>query len=137
MSPQVDFYITDKPEKDAKERLACRIAEKGYLNKNKVYIHTSTQAQLTVMDDMLWTFRQGSFIPHSDKPEDELPVTLGCDEESSPNGEVLINLGHTVPTFIGNFDRVIEIITSQGREEGRDRYRFYQKHEYKIENHNV
>jgi len=45
-------------------RLACRIAEKAYLAQQKVVVLLDDGESLRRFDELLWTFGDGSFVPH-------------------------------------------------------------------------
>ena len=61
---QVDFYILGTNSHNSWLRLACRITEKAIKRKLDVYMHSENEADASTLDGMLWTFSQGSFIPH-------------------------------------------------------------------------
>lgn len=60
----ISFYIL--PSESQQERLlfACRLIEKAYHSGCFCYVLTDTDAQSQHLDNLLWTFRAGSFIPH-------------------------------------------------------------------------
>ena len=63
MPPRVDFYVVEEAGDAARLRLACRVAEKAYLAKQKVVCYADA-ALLSRFDELLWTFGDGSFVPH-------------------------------------------------------------------------
>src|SRR5688572_11838026 len=58
---RVDFYVLSADAPDARLRYACRLAERAVEQGCQVYIQTPDVQRL---DDMLWTFSDGSFLPH-------------------------------------------------------------------------
>lgn len=138
----IDFYILASETPQARELMACRLAEKVYRLGRSVHIHTRSAAEAESMDQLLWTFRAGSFVPHSLAADVEqnsvgTPVVIGHDMEPRSNTDVLINLDDSVPLFFSRFNRVSEIITSQGKAAGRERFRFYRDRGYPLKSHNV
>ena len=137
----IDFYIMSDQKPDARQRLACKIAEKAYKKGHKIYIHTESEQQSNSMDKLLWTFRGGSFIPHSitNKDKTGAPVLIGHDSEPECIPDVLINLSHEVPGFFSRFERVAEVITedAEQKKKGRERYKFYRDRGYELRNHNL
>ncbi len=137
----IDFYIMSDQKPDARQRLACKIAEKAYKKGHKIYIHTESEQQSNSMDKLLWTFRGGSFIPHSitNKDNTAAPVLIGHDSEPECIPDVLINLSHEVPGFFSRFERVAEVITedAEQKKKGRERYKFYRDRGYELRNHNL
>jgi DNA polymerase III subunit chi len=129
---RVDFYVLDAAGQAARQHFACRLAEKAYRRDHRVHMHAGSSAAAAELDELLWTFRQGSFVPHevlSVRCEASSPVTIGHDSECAPEADLLINLDEAVPGCTGAFDRVAEIIddSAEGRRLGRERYRQYQQ----------
>jgi DNA polymerase-3 subunit chi len=62
---RVDFYIL--PPGDERQRLvfACRLTEKAYRQGLTVYLRAGDETTASQLDQLLWTFRQGSFVPHA------------------------------------------------------------------------
>ncbi|HVC29766.1 MAG TPA: DNA polymerase III subunit chi, partial [Steroidobacteraceae bacterium] len=62
--PRVDFYVIEAAAPAARLRVACRLAEKAYLAGQRALIWHGERAELEVLDELLWTFAEGSFVPH-------------------------------------------------------------------------
>ncbi len=139
---RVDFYVLAAANPDARLRFACRLTEKAYALKNRTYAHVPTAAQARQLDEMLWTFRAGSFIPHAiaaGAAEAEVPVRIGHANDCEPDGDLLINLADTIPNFFDRFARVAEIVDASdaGRRTGRERFAFYRDNGYTPNTHNI
>ena len=142
---RVDFYVLEQHHHEARQRFACRLAEKAWQQGNKVYIHTDSAEQSQRLDELLWTFRLGSFVPHSldsDSSDEAVAVHIGHgDELQEPqhHDQVLINLAAEVPLFFSRFDRVADLVDQdeQTRQQGRQRFRFYRDRGYPLENHTI
>jgi DNA polymerase-3 subunit chi len=131
-STRVDFYILATDEPASRMRFACRLTEKAYSLKHRVYAHTASPADAKQLDEMLWTFRQGSFVPHSllgDSADARTPVRIGIPEKSQAEGQLLINLSGAAPGFATNYERVAEIVdgSEASRQAGRERFRQYRE----------
>ena len=126
--PQIDFYIIEDTSADAWLRYACKLVEKAYTLGLHIHIHTPNEGMTTRMDDLLWIFRDRSFIPHQRTcAENELcAVTLNHSDLPSKR-EVLVNLSSEVPEFYNEFERVVEVIGNDDKmkQQGRERFRFY------------
>ena len=61
---QVDFYVLDRVDEHARHTLACKLAEKAWRLENSIHIHTMSREDAERLDKLLWTFRDGSFVPH-------------------------------------------------------------------------
>jgi len=120
--------------------MACRIAEKAWRQKHKVHIHTASRVQSQKIDDLLWTFQEGSFIPHELGTEGGELRPISISHESEPEcHDVLINLASEVPFFFSRFERVSEIIDQdpECQDSGRERYRFYRDRGYELDTHKI
>ena len=138
----VDFYVLKSTEPSARLRFACRLTEKAYILSHRIYAHTGTEADAQGLNDLLWTFRSGSFVPHELVEPGRLPaapVTIGYDANNTGEGDLLINLSKQTPSFYAAFRRVAEIVDrSDGcREAGRQRFRFYRGQGCEIKTHQI
>ena len=144
-SPRVDFYVLSGSEAAARFRFTCRLTEKAYVLKQRIYAHTGSAADARQLDELLWTFRAGSFLPHAllvgEKPnqDTEIPILIGHGEQTDFAGEVMINLTDEIPPFFDRFSRVAEILdaTPECRRLGRERFSFYRDNGYKPVSHNI
>jgi len=139
---RVNFYISPNQAADSGLQLACRIAEKAYGKQNKVYIHANNAEQAKQLDDLLWVFRQGSFVPHcqsNDENQQEAAVVIGYDALPEIQPDVLINLANEVPNFFTRFERVAEIVSGDEntRQIARERFKFYRERGYPLETHEL
>ena len=126
----------------AREYAACRLAEKAWLQHHRVFVHTSSKDDARRIDELMWTFKQNSFLPHALFPaghDDTVAVLVGDGAVPVDETDVLINLTEEVPVFYRQFDRVAEFVdaTEQARANGRKRFREYRDHGCAIESHNV
>jgi DNA polymerase-3 subunit chi len=142
---RVDFYIVTTDSDDARLKLACRIAEKAMQNDKSVFIHTEQSHEAERLDEALWTFSAGSFVPHcivrgGDTTDTRVPVIIGAG--AGPGGEpcdIMINLGEDVPEFFSRYDRVVEVVDANERRRraGRKRFRYYRDRGYEMATHNI
>lgn len=140
---RIDFYILDRSGPRARYLFACRLAEKAYRLDHTVHIHANTRDDAVQLDEMLWTFRDGSFVPHNllanSQSGIESPVTIGCDADPAEPRDLLINLCDEIPAFTGSFPRVAELVTSDTacKQHGRRRFAAYREQGHTLETHNV
>lgn len=119
---------------------ACRLARKAYLSGKPLVVLAEPQ-RLAAFDEQLWTFQPLEFVPHcmAKSPlAEDTPVVLTSNLDDAPHHQVLVNLGAPVPAQFARFERLVEIVGSEGDElaAGRERYRFYRDRGYVIETHN-
>lgn len=142
---QVDFYVAGSDSDDARLKLACRLCDQAMQRSEHVFVNAASETEAGVLDGLLWTLIQGSFIPHKvvrKTPETvpAEPVLIGIQQQ--PVGErwdLLINLAPEVPEFFSRYQRVAEVVDGNAsrREQSRERYRFYRDRGYKLNTHQV
>lgn len=148
MAPRVDFYVSSEAGESVRLRLACRVAEKAYLGRQRVLVWSDEDTLLARFDEMLWTFGDGSFVPHdvvtSPGAESAAPVALTTGPLPAGGffdgqGPVLINLGQSVPPFFERFSRVAEFLDARPeiRGAGRDRFKVYRGKSIEPHTHNL
>ena len=138
---RIDFYVLPGDDPHARRMTACRLIEKAYRQGHRLYLKTESEAETQVLDDLLWTFRQGSFVPHelAESADPEAPVIIGSGVPPADMRDVLINLGSDMVVGFENFDRVAELVDQQEyiRRAGRQRYKLYQSQGYEIQTHQI
>ena len=161
--PRIDFYVLAGQAANGRIQLACRLAEKAYLAGHRVYLHTASATQASQLNELLWTFKQGSFVPHSLYPAaagDISPVLIGHGDAAGaanallivpppatdartaadPNpGRVLINLTETIPPFFEQFERIVEVVDQQPEilRASRTKFRDFRDRGYAPESHKL
>ena len=134
MSQQVDFYLLGNVDQTGKLKYACRIAQKAFKQGLKVFVQTENSEQCQHLDTMLWTFSQGSFVPHAVVNEDpenweNFPVQLGSIAPAGEPAHLLISLTADPPNPHTPFNRIVDLITDDPAEKqaGRNRFRYYRE----------
>ncbi len=140
---RVDFYIFDEAAATGRLKLACKLAEKAYLAAQSVLIWHSQPEELKALDELLWTFRDGSFVPHdwltAEAPDTEAPIVLSTTAIPSRTFDVIINLSEDLPEGLDRSRRVIEIIDGDEtrRSASRSRFKAYRDRGVAPTSHNI
>lgn len=140
---RVDFYVLAQAGPQSRQSFACRLAEKAYRLDHSVLILTPSTADAERVDELLWTFRDGSFVPHHRitpaTGELDSPVTIGCEGDPVAAGDLLINLCDAIPACAESFPRVAELVTSdeECRQLSRKRFAAYREQGHTLETHQV
>jgi DNA polymerase-3 subunit chi len=135
--------VSEEAGESARLRLACRVAEKAYLAKQRVVVFSDDAALLPKFDELLWTFGDGTFVPHDVVTRDGAPcdaaVALTTGPLPADHSDVLINLGATVPAFADKFARIAEFLDGRPevRAAGRERFKVYRGKSIEPQTHNV
>ena len=139
--PRADFYIV--AESAVPYRFVCQLAEKVRNEGYDIYIHAATREAAATIDDLLWTFRDISFLPHAtaDSPdaEEDYPVVIGWEGEAPSPRRVLINLSGAAPDTPDAYERIIEVVPSDpaDRNRARQRYKDYRARGLEMHSHNI
>jgi len=141
--PRVDFYVSEELSESARLRLACRVVEKAYLGKLRVVVFSDDATLIPKFDELLWTFGDGSFVPHDIISRDGAPceaaVALTTGPLPTDHADVLVNLAAGVPSFADKFARVAEFLDARPevRAAGRERFKAYRGKSIEPQTHNV
>jgi DNA polymerase-3 subunit chi len=140
--PRIDFYILDQAEEKSRLNLACRLIEKAYKNRHRIYVHTEDANKAHALDELLWTYREDSFLPHNlhgDGPEPPPPIQIGFATTPEKQRDILINLSKTVPPFYTQFARILEIVCNHPeiQADTREHYRYYRSQGHDINTHKL
>lgn len=139
---QIDFYLLQPNANISKELLVCRITEKAYKLGHKIFIFCQNQEDTHNLDELLWTYKPDSFLPHNiqgEGPEPPPPIQLGYTTEPRGFNDILINMAPQYPSFYKKFLRIIEIVDSDdvSKENARKLYREYKKQGFNLNTHEI
>ena len=102
------------------EMRACEIAERTYVQGDKLQIIAADQQQAARLDDLLWTFKPDSFVPHrfsrDEKDEVTSPVVITIGEEKIPGFEFLLMLNYCAVEIVAQFSQVIHLVVVDSQE---------------------
>ena len=140
--PRIDFYVLPDQKENGRALLACRLADKAYGLGHTVYVFTASEARAAALDDLLWTFRQDSFVPHERYPlvgEEGSPVLVGTAAPATVEAQVLINLADALPEGFERYERVVELVDQHPEvlTQSRERFRQYREQGCLLETHKL
>lgn len=139
---RVDFYVIEAEDPRLLKVTACRLVEKVYKQGFKVFVGAQNEEEASMVDDLLWTFRQGSFVPHErfGAHDSRTPVLVGSQVEMPSQGlDVYVNLAEKVPQGIDKFRRIADFVdqTPAIRQAGRLRYKAYKNQGLELLTHTI
>ncbi len=134
----IRFHTLNAAGGGARFRHACRLIEQAYLAGERVLVWLEDTSSAERFDQLLWTFSDGSFVPHEppggDPRGSEAPVQLfsgaTLDDTVLDGGfTTLVNLRDAPSREALGFARIVEVIDGDAacREAGRARFRFYRE----------
>lgn len=139
---RVDFYLLSQNLPQAGWLIACRLLEKACLRGHRVFVYCENQADAELIDELLWTYKDDSFIPHNlqgEGPEPPPAVQIGYGPEPRGFNDILLNMSTTIPAFHTRFRRVMEIVldNDKAKEMSRQHYREYRAKGYELHAHPI
>lgn len=139
---RVDFYILDDQDESRRLHYLCRLVDKAWRLGHRIWIHTPSAAHAESLDALLWTFSQGSFVPHERAIGDwdpNCPVVIGDRPAETDERHLLVNEGQELPAWTEHFGRIAEIVNQEPatRAAGRARYTRHRDAGHDLHHHRV
>ncbi len=143
-NPTVDFYLLNTLEQEDVYRFICRLVDKAYLLQKRIYIRVNSDEEGQRLDELLWTFRDISFTPHTYLGTNSalnpmLSVNIATNKPSELDADILFNLSEEVPTYFSEFSRIIEVVSEErkNKNQSRQKYKFYKTQNCQLTMHNI
>jgi len=144
MNTRVDFYVLSQEHPYARLRQACQLAEQAASESRRVYLRTTDAAEAQQLDELLWTFQDGSFLPHeiytgAPPSHARVMVLLGEIPPPTDHCQLLVNLDEAVPEPLDAYEHIAEIVDLDPRRKAsaRERYKHYRERGCTLESHNL
>jgi DNA polymerase-3 subunit chi len=121
-------------------RVAARLADKAFQRGHRIFINATDEAQATEINELLWSFRPASFLPHGlHGQEHSETIAIGWGQEPNNHNDLLINLQLEIPSFFSRFARVAEVVTQEPDSLAalRKSWTFYKERGYQLEKHDL
>ncbi|GAB2901737.1 DNA polymerase III subunit chi [Microbulbifer echini] len=137
---RIDFYILASDQAQQADLFACRLAEKAYRSGLRVLLAVDNQERAEQLDQLLWTFREDSFLPHASQAKGEqAAIEVNCGEDPGVHHGLLINLCRKVPNWFSRFERHAEIVVQETHSLQRSRSRFshFRDRGYPLQSHKI
>jgi DNA polymerase-3 subunit chi len=120
--------------------VAARLADKAWQQGHRVFINATDERQARELDELLWSYRPASFLPHALLGQEQHePVVIGWGQDPRTHDDFLINLQLDIAPFFSRFHRVAEVVTQDpaSLEALRAAWRFYRDRGYQLEKHDL
>ena len=127
---RIEFYVLPGDQPNARLETACKLALKGWRHGLPVFLRCADTQQCQELDELLWTFRADTFLPHNLHSDEPLaPMVIGMNESPAQANGLLINLAGDISPHLPQFQRIIEIIDQQPEllAGGRESFRSYRQ----------
>lgn len=136
----VGFYVVQNAEPGQRLQVAARLADKAYQRGHRIFINAADETQACELDELLWSFRPASFLPHALHGEEHSDtIAIGWGQEPDNHSDLLINLQLAIPAFFSRFQRVAEVVTQDPASLAalRASWKFYKERGYQLEKHDL
>lgn len=137
---RVGFYVVQAADQAQRLQVAVRLADKAFQQGHNIFINAVDEDQARTLDDLLWTFRPASFLPHGLHGQEQSDtIAIGWGQEPAGHNDLLINLQLEIPGFFSRFRRVAEVVTQdpESLQALRRSWTFYKARGYQLEKHDV
>jgi DNA polymerase-3 subunit chi len=137
---RVGFYVVQAAEQGNRLQVAVRLADKAFQQGHRIFINAVDEAQARTLDELLWTYRPASFLPHGlHGQEHSDTIAIGWGQEPQNHNDLLINLQLDIPSFFSRFARVAEVVTQDpaSLQALRESWKFYKQRGYQLEKHDL
>lgn len=137
---KVGFYVIQEASAEKRLEVAVRLADKAFQRGHRIFINAEDEQQAHRLDELLWSFRPASFLPHGLQGKAHAnTVAIGWGQEPLDHDDLLINLQLEIPAFFSRFARVAEVVTQDERSLNalRASWKFYQSRGYELEKHDL
>ncbi len=137
---RVGFYVVQAAEAGQRLQVAARLAAKAFAAGHSIYINAVDRDQAAALDELLWSYRPDSFLPHALAGEEFSDrIAIGWGQDPGEHSDLLINLQLEIPAFFSRFGRVAEVVTQdeQSLAALRRSWTFYRDRGYQLEKHDL
>jgi DNA polymerase-3 subunit chi len=139
---KANFHILENIGKQQALLYACRLVETAYANQQTIYIQTNSTTESTQIDELLWTYRDDSFVPHDiyiQNNANPASILIGHDAPPPTITNTLLNLSSKMPASPNQFENIIEIVFDDPsiQQSARDRYRQYRDIGFELNTHKL
>ena len=140
----IDFYLLNTVFQEDRYRFSCRLIDKAFLQHKKIFIQVNTAEEGQRFDELLWTFRDISFIPHRYLEVDStidplLTIHIAVNKPVELHADILLNLSTRVPDYFSTFSRIIEVVSEENepKNQSRQKYKFYKTQQCHLMTHHI
>lgn len=122
-----------------KLRVVCDVVENEYSKGNTVIVYIKDENEAKSLDNMLWSWKQSSFIPHNFAPsltQAKLdPVIISNDVSENLSYNTLVLVDPVAFELCNHYKKVIDFAEKYNPtklESDRKRYKLYRDKNYKL-----
>jgi len=105
-----------------------------------------SEPAMAAFDDLLWTFKDISFLPHclvANDNAESAPIVIGYNIQTNSQmpekTHIMLNLADQIPPELNKVERILEIVAGNEdeRQQARKRYADYRNHGHVLNQHTI
>jgi len=145
---QVDFYILPDDQPASLQHYVCKLAEQAWLAGQRVLIQTDSANDSQQLDELLWSIRSDSFIPHGiatlEAVDQQQPILISHQKVNDTQFHYVVNISSRpadiTPENMPEKSLKIDEILNQNedrKQTGRQLYKTYRALGYQLQHHTL
>lgn len=137
MAEAIFYQLSEAFDSEAKRLHAvCRVIHKIYQVSSRAAVLCDDRQRAGELDDLLWSFNQGSFIPHGLAPCRE-PICIGTEVHELKDHAILVLLVEKLPAELEGFERLVDFImpAPDQLQAARQRYKALKERRFELTVH--
>lgn len=141
---RVDFYLLSQSEPQQVLQFTSRLLTKAYDAGLRVFVLTESAEQAQMLDTLLWTVSDTSFIPHalaaSSSANNALTkISIGSTLAQSTDFDMLVSLNNDEQITDKGYARIAELVSAdeQNKQAARKRYAAWRDIGAELNLHNI
>lgn len=140
--PKVNFYLLKQNTNQARQALACRLAEQQSKQGQHVCLLTDSADTARELDQLLWSFTPDSFVPHAlvdDALAASVPVVISAGTAAPAASTCVLNLGLEPIADHAGLTAIAEFILNdeEARTQSRVRWNHYKQLGFELQLHQL
>ena len=133
----VEFYVFEHANHQQTKTALCHLVETWYKNGWRIAILCASPQEMQLLDQLLWTFSDTSFIPHSVATTEHSMSSVRLYVDSSEIKDdlhIIVNLSTQALITVTASHCLVEIVFSDEsvQQLARGRYKQYRDHGYQL-----
>ena len=139
---KVNFYLLKQNSPQARQALACRLADQQARGSQRVFIVTDSPEAARELDQLLWSFMPDSFVPHAlatDAQASQAQVLIGHQGPMPGSTTCVLNLAETAIKDQPGLTAIAEFILNdeQAKADSRARWQHYKQLGFELQLHQL